>query len=122
MKSLLLNLVLIDGRGAPPVPGAWLVVEDDRILDSHAGALPPGRFDATIDFQRRTCLPGLHEPRPVGVPGAGRRSFRGRERRVAGAAALSPDRRASAARPRSRGGRGPAIPIPGGPVPCSSIC
>lgn len=59
MKSLLLNLVLIDGRGTPPVPGAWLVVEDGRIVEARAGALPPGRFDATIDFEGRTCLPGL---------------------------------------------------------------
>jgi imidazolonepropionase-like amidohydrolase len=59
MKSLLLNLVLIDGRGKPPVPDAWLVVENGRLIETHAGALPPGRFDATIDFEGRTCLPGL---------------------------------------------------------------
>jgi imidazolonepropionase-like amidohydrolase len=41
------------------VPDAWLVVEGSRIAEVHAGALPPGRFDATIDLGGRTCLPGL---------------------------------------------------------------
>ena len=59
MKTLLANLVLIDGSGAPPVPDAWLVVADGRIVDTHAGALPAGRFDATVDLEGRTCLPGL---------------------------------------------------------------
>jgi hypothetical protein len=49
LRILLLNLTLIDGSGAPPVAGAWIVVEDDRIAEVHAGARPSGRFDATID-------------------------------------------------------------------------
>jgi imidazolonepropionase-like amidohydrolase len=59
MSTLLLNLTLIDGGGAPPVADAWIVVEDDRIVEVHAGARPPGRFDATIDLEGRTALPGL---------------------------------------------------------------
>lgn len=49
MSTLLLNLTLIDGSGAPAAADAWIVVEDDRIVEVHAGARPPGRFDATID-------------------------------------------------------------------------
>jgi imidazolonepropionase-like amidohydrolase len=59
MRTLLAHAVLIDGTGAPPVSDAWLVVEDGRIAEVHAGALPPGRFDATVDLGGRTCLPGL---------------------------------------------------------------
>lgn len=59
MRTLLLNARLVDGTGAAPVPGAWLVVEGDRIAEVHAGALPAGRFDATVDLEGRTCLPGL---------------------------------------------------------------
>jgi imidazolonepropionase-like amidohydrolase len=59
MRSLLLNLALLDGRGAPPVADAWLVVEGERIAEVHAGPPPSGPFDATFDLGGRTCLPGL---------------------------------------------------------------
>ncbi len=59
MRTLLVNARIIDGTGARPVAGAWLVVERDRIAEVHAGALPAGRFDATVDLEGRTCLPGL---------------------------------------------------------------
>jgi imidazolonepropionase-like amidohydrolase len=59
VKTLLANLVLLDGRGAPPVPDAWLVVADDRIIEIGAGTRPAGPFDVTVDLDGRTCLPGL---------------------------------------------------------------
>lgn len=59
MRTLLANLVLVDGTGAAPVPGAWLTVEEGRLAATGSGALPPGRFDATVDLGGRTCVPGL---------------------------------------------------------------
>jgi imidazolonepropionase-like amidohydrolase len=57
MKTLLANLTLIDGTGAAPVAGAWLLVEDTRIADLGQGAAPPA--DARLDLGGRACLPGL---------------------------------------------------------------
>jgi imidazolonepropionase-like amidohydrolase len=59
LRTRLVNLRLVDGTGAGPVPGAWLIVDGDRLAEVGRGALPPGRFDATVDLEGRTCVPGL---------------------------------------------------------------
>jgi imidazolonepropionase-like amidohydrolase len=59
VRTLLENVTLIDGTGAPPMPGAWLLVEDDRITEVQRGARPAGGADARIDLGGRFCLPGL---------------------------------------------------------------
>ncbi|MGH7321702.1 MAG: amidohydrolase family protein [Candidatus Rokuibacteriota bacterium] len=58
MRTLLTNLTLIDGTGAPPVPEASVLIAGDRIAEVHA-ARPSGSVDVTVDLEGRTCLPGL---------------------------------------------------------------
>jgi imidazolonepropionase-like amidohydrolase len=49
---------VIDGKGGPPVDGAVIVIEGERIQSVGAGARPPA--DAQVlDLGRATCLPGL---------------------------------------------------------------
>jgi len=57
MKTLLTSLALIDGTGAAPVAGSWVLVEDERIADRGQGAAPAA--DARVDLGGKTCLPGL---------------------------------------------------------------
>jgi imidazolonepropionase-like amidohydrolase len=59
MKTLIANVILIDGTGAPPEPGAWLLVDDGRIGEVGRGAAPPDSFDHVVDAGGRACLPGL---------------------------------------------------------------
>ena len=59
MRTLLLDARLIDGTGRDPVPGAAIVVEDDRVVEIRTGGRPSGAFDAVVDLEGRTCLPGL---------------------------------------------------------------
>jgi imidazolonepropionase-like amidohydrolase len=64
MRTLLRNLRLVDGTGAPPVEGASILIEGERILA--AGRLPRGDESspadaASIDLGGRTVIPGLVE-------------------------------------------------------------
>jgi imidazolonepropionase-like amidohydrolase len=58
MRTLIENVTLIDGTGEAPVPGSWVLVEDDRIAEVRRG-VPPAGADARIDLGGRFCLPGL---------------------------------------------------------------
>ena len=54
------NAVIIDGTGADPVPGGFVVVENDRIKDVGAGG--PGNIPSNacvIDCNGLTLMPGL---------------------------------------------------------------
>ena len=57
MRTLLANLTLIDGTGAAPAAGAWLLVDGDRIAEVGRG--PGPLADARVDLEERTCVPGL---------------------------------------------------------------
>jgi imidazolonepropionase-like amidohydrolase len=57
VKTLLANLSLIDGTGAEPLAGAWLLVEDTRIADRGQGPAPAA--DARLDLGGKACVPGL---------------------------------------------------------------
>ena len=64
MRQHLVNVTLIDGTGAPPVPGASLLIEGDTIV--HAGRLAaadaPLPGDAVVlDGGGRAVIPGLVE-------------------------------------------------------------
>jgi len=59
MRTLLANLTLIDGTGAPPIRDAALVIDGTRIAEVHQRPGPAGDFEATVDLGGRTCLPGL---------------------------------------------------------------
>ena len=57
MRTLLSNVRLIDGTGAAPADGAWLLVDDGRIAEIGRGAAPPA--DVRLDLGGKTCVPGL---------------------------------------------------------------
>src|SRR5262249_45874817 len=57
VRTLLANLTLIDGTGAGPATGAWLLVDGDRIAEVGRG--PGPLADARVDLEGRTCVPGL---------------------------------------------------------------
>jgi imidazolonepropionase-like amidohydrolase len=59
MRTLLANLTLIDGTGAAPIRDSALVIDRSRIADVHRRPQPAGAFDATVDLDGRTCVPGL---------------------------------------------------------------
>jgi len=58
MTSAITNATLIDGTGAPPVRGATVVIDDERISAAGAGIEPP-RDATVIDAGGRTVMPGL---------------------------------------------------------------
>jgi imidazolonepropionase-like amidohydrolase len=56
------NVHLIDGTGAPPVHGATVVVEGERIREVSADSNgPPAAWDgaAVLDLEGRTLMPGM---------------------------------------------------------------
>ncbi len=63
MRTYLKNARLIDGKGAPAVASAALVIEGDTIV--HAGPLPaadaPGSDARVVDVAGKTVIPGLVE-------------------------------------------------------------
>jgi len=59
MRTLLANLTLVDGTGAPPIRNSALVVDGSRIAEVHRKPHPAGAFDATVDLGGRSCVPGL---------------------------------------------------------------
>jgi imidazolonepropionase-like amidohydrolase len=59
MRTLLANLTLIEGTGAPPMRDSALVIDGSRIAEVHHSPQPAGVFDATVDVGGRSCVPGL---------------------------------------------------------------
>ncbi len=57
MRTLLTNLTLIDGTGATPAAGAWLLVDGARLAEVGQGQAPAA--DVRVDLDGRTCVPGL---------------------------------------------------------------
>ncbi|MDX2224960.1 MAG: amidohydrolase family protein [Rhodospirillaceae bacterium] len=72
------NVTVIDGTGRPPMPGAWVLVTDDRIA-----AVSPARIEAPpgatrIDGAGKFLIPGLinsHIHLPGGRTGRGNREM-----------------------------------------------
>lgn len=58
MTTAITNGVLIDGTCADPVPGATIVIEDERITKAGANIEPPAGA-TVIDAGGRTIMPGM---------------------------------------------------------------
>ncbi|HEY0484942.1 MAG TPA: amidohydrolase family protein [Mycobacteriales bacterium] len=60
---LITNGTVIDGTGAPPVPGASVLVRDDLVVQVGAGAtrdaIPRGERVTEIDATGKTVMPGM---------------------------------------------------------------
>ena len=56
---LISNVTLIDGTGAPPLPGASVLVTGDRIALISAGPITPPAGAREIDGAARFLIPGL---------------------------------------------------------------
>jgi imidazolonepropionase-like amidohydrolase len=58
MTTAITNGVLIDGTGADPVPGATIIIEDERIMKVGTNVEPPAAA-TVIDAGGRTIMPGM---------------------------------------------------------------
>lgn len=59
MRTILSNVTVIDGTGAPPRAGSTIVIQGDRIEAVESGAVAAGPDDRSLDLSGSYVLPGL---------------------------------------------------------------
>lgn len=72
-RILIRDVTIVSPERAAPLPGSYVVLENDRIAAVGQGAPPAGRWDAVIAGRGRVLMPGLidghtHLAMPAGMP------------------------------------------------------